>query len=77
MGARGSPGEVGAAVVLLASALQAPFAPQEDCEFYLTAQQFIMLPMERQRLESSDGYGPQGSGGLCLGRGFLNSAGWR
>ncbi|KFP19666.1 Adrenocortical dysplasia protein, partial [Egretta garzetta] len=27
----------------------------EDCEFYLTAQQFIMLPMERQRLESSDG----------------------
>ncbi|NXX98886.1 ACD protein, partial [Centropus bengalensis] len=28
----------------------------EDCEFYLTAQQFIVLPMERQRLESSDGY---------------------
>ncbi|NXW50367.1 ACD protein, partial [Nyctiprogne leucopyga] len=27
----------------------------EDCEFYLTAQQFIVLPMERQRLESSDG----------------------
>ncbi|NWH28623.1 ACD protein, partial [Grus americana] len=30
----------------------------EDCEFYLTAQQFIVLPMERQRLESSDGYVP-------------------
>ncbi|KFP64979.1 Adrenocortical dysplasia protein, partial [Cariama cristata] len=27
----------------------------EDCEFYLTAQRFIVLPMERQRLESSDG----------------------
>ncbi|XP_067158890.1 adrenocortical dysplasia protein homolog isoform X1 [Apteryx mantelli] len=27
----------------------------EDCEFFLTAQQFIVLPMERQRLESSDG----------------------
>ncbi|KFZ56780.1 Adrenocortical dysplasia protein, partial [Antrostomus carolinensis] len=27
----------------------------EDCEFYLTAQQFIVLPMQRQRLESSDG----------------------
>ncbi|NWW91784.1 ACD protein, partial [Rhynochetos jubatus] len=27
----------------------------EDCEFYLKAQQFIVLPMERQRLESSDG----------------------
>ncbi|NWI27781.1 ACD protein, partial [Sula dactylatra] len=27
----------------------------EDCEFYLTAHQFIVLPMERQRLESSDG----------------------
>ncbi|NXT88493.1 ACD protein, partial [Anhinga rufa] len=27
----------------------------EDCEFYLTAEQFIVLPMERQRLESSDG----------------------
>ncbi|XP_014804413.1 PREDICTED: uncharacterized protein LOC106892042 isoform X2 [Calidris pugnax] len=27
----------------------------EDCEFYLTAQQFMVLPMERQRLESSDG----------------------
>lgn len=26
-----------------------------DCEFYLTAQRFIVLPMERQRLESSDG----------------------
>ncbi|XP_071613326.1 adrenocortical dysplasia protein homolog isoform X2 [Heliangelus exortis] len=27
----------------------------EDCEFYLTAQQFIVLPMERQRLESPNG----------------------
>ncbi|XP_030366874.1 adrenocortical dysplasia protein homolog [Strigops habroptila] len=27
----------------------------EDCEFYLRAQQFIVLPTERQRLESSDG----------------------
>ncbi|NXJ85813.1 ACD protein, partial [Trogon melanurus] len=27
----------------------------EDCEFYLTAHQFIVLPMERQRVESSDG----------------------
>ncbi|NWI71843.1 ACD protein, partial [Todus mexicanus] len=27
----------------------------EDCEFYLTAHQFIVLPMEQQRLESSDG----------------------
>ncbi|KAM8799267.1 adrenocortical dysplasia protein homolog [Eudromia elegans] len=27
----------------------------EDCEFFLTVQRFIVLPMERQRLESSDG----------------------
>ncbi|NWH89198.1 ACD protein, partial [Aegithalos caudatus] len=27
----------------------------EDCEFYLTAQQFIVLPMQRQKMESSDG----------------------
>ncbi|KAM9510346.1 LOW QUALITY PROTEIN: uncharacterized protein ACIB01_019838 [Guaruba guarouba] len=27
----------------------------EDCEFYLRAQKFIVLPMERQRLESSSG----------------------
>ncbi|NXO36675.1 ACD protein, partial [Locustella ochotensis] len=27
----------------------------EDCEFYLTAHQFIVLPMQRQRMESSDG----------------------
>ncbi|XP_026712737.1 adrenocortical dysplasia protein homolog isoform X2 [Athene cunicularia] len=27
----------------------------EDCEFYLTTQQFIVLPMERQRIESSNG----------------------
>ncbi|NWU95997.1 ACD protein, partial [Upupa epops] len=27
----------------------------EDCEFYLLAHQFIVLPMERQRLESFDG----------------------
>ncbi|KFV99978.1 Adrenocortical dysplasia protein, partial [Eurypyga helias] len=27
----------------------------EDCEFYLKAQQFMVLPMERQRLESSNG----------------------
>ncbi|XP_030313958.1 uncharacterized protein LOC103538971 isoform X2 [Calypte anna] len=27
----------------------------EDCEFYLTAQRFIVLPMERQRLESPNG----------------------
>lgn len=39
-------------------ALQALSSPQEDCEFYLTAQQFIVLPMQRQRMESSDGYGP-------------------
>ncbi|NWW52636.1 ACD protein, partial [Pedionomus torquatus] len=38
----------------------------EDCEFYLTAQRFIVLPMERQRLESSDGYGPQGGHGAWL-----------
>ncbi|NXX84036.1 ACD protein, partial [Urocolius indicus] len=30
-------------------------AKLEDCEFYLRAQQFIVLPMERQRPESSDG----------------------
>ncbi|NXT53364.1 ACD protein, partial [Pluvianellus socialis] len=35
----------------------------EDCEFYLTAQRFIVLPMERQRLESSNGYGPWGGRG--------------
>ncbi|KFQ29882.1 Adrenocortical dysplasia protein, partial [Merops nubicus] len=27
----------------------------EDCEFYLTAHQFIVLPMERQRLDSTNG----------------------
>ncbi|XP_074957968.1 adrenocortical dysplasia protein homolog [Phalacrocorax aristotelis] len=27
----------------------------EDCEFYLMVQRFIVLPLERQRLESSDG----------------------
>ncbi|NXU83292.1 ACD protein, partial [Xiphorhynchus elegans] len=27
----------------------------EDCKFYLTAQRFIVLPMQRQRLETSDG----------------------
>ncbi|NXO03797.1 ACD protein, partial [Rhinopomastus cyanomelas] len=27
----------------------------EDCEFYLLAHQFIVLPLERQRLESFDG----------------------
>ncbi|NWV17603.1 ACD protein, partial [Origma solitaria] len=27
----------------------------EDCEFYLKAHQFIVLPMQRQRIESSDG----------------------
>ncbi|KFP81564.1 Adrenocortical dysplasia protein, partial [Acanthisitta chloris] len=27
----------------------------EDCEFYLMAQRFIVLPMQRQRIESSDG----------------------
>ncbi|NXV04429.1 ACD protein, partial [Cettia cetti] len=27
----------------------------EDCQFYLTAQQFIVLPMQRQRIASSDG----------------------
>ncbi|KAF1395960.1 hypothetical protein FQV24_0014706, partial [Spheniscus mendiculus] len=32
----------------------------EDCEFYLMAQRFIVLPMERQRIESSDGYVPRG-----------------
>ncbi|NWX23288.1 ACD protein, partial [Aegotheles bennettii] len=32
----------------------------EDCEFYLRAQRFIVLPMERQRLDSPDGYGPGG-----------------
>ncbi|XP_074008657.1 adrenocortical dysplasia protein homolog [Numenius arquata] len=35
--------------------VSALFSPQEDCEFYLTAQRFMVLPMERQRLESSDG----------------------
>ncbi|NXO28082.1 ACD protein, partial [Cisticola juncidis] len=30
-------------------------ASLEDCEFYLTAQQFIVLPVQRQRMESSDG----------------------
>ncbi|NWZ52242.1 ACD protein, partial [Haliaeetus albicilla] len=38
----------------------------EDCEFYLMAQRFIVLPMERQRLESSDGYGPWGRKGTLL-----------
>ncbi|XP_035192485.1 uncharacterized protein LOC118172579 isoform X2 [Oxyura jamaicensis] len=27
----------------------------EDCEFYLTAHQFIVLPMERQKMDSSNG----------------------
>ncbi|NXF79624.1 ACD protein, partial [Sclerurus mexicanus] len=27
----------------------------EDCQFYLTAQRFIVLPMQKQRMESSDG----------------------
>jgi len=49
-----APGEQGR------GALRAPFSPQEDCEFYLTAQRFIVLPMERQRLDSSDGYVPRG-----------------
>ncbi|XP_047934701.1 adrenocortical dysplasia protein-like isoform X2 [Anser cygnoides] len=30
-------------------------AKLEDCEFYLTAHQFIVLPMERQRMDSSNG----------------------
>ncbi|NXV24286.1 ACD protein, partial [Cepphus grylle] len=46
----------------------------EDCEFYLTAQRFIVLPMERQRLESSDGYGPRGREGL--GSGGASSSPW-
>ncbi|OXB74046.1 UNVERIFIED_CONTAM: hypothetical protein H355_003109, partial [Colinus virginianus] len=29
-------------------------AKLEDCEFYLTAQRFIVLPMERQRMDSSN-----------------------
>ncbi|NXY50020.1 ACD protein, partial [Ceuthmochares aereus] len=38
----------------------------EDCEFYLTAHQFIVLPLERQRFESSDGYVCRRAGeGLC------------
>lgn len=53
------PGKAGAVVVLRGD-LQALSSPQEDCEFYLTAQQFIVLPMQRQRMESSDGYGPWG-----------------
>lgn len=52
-----APGEAGAEV-RLRGALRALSSPQEDCEFYLTAQQFIVLPMQRQRMESSDGYGP-------------------
>lgn len=64
-----APGEVGVEVGLLASALQVPFAPQEDCEFYLMAQRFIVLPMERQRIESSDGYVPRWVGGSALGVG--------
>lgn len=44
-------------------ALQAPLSLQEDCEFYLMAHQFIVLPMEKQRVESSDGYGPRGGWG--------------
>ncbi|NXX59882.1 ACD protein, partial [Scopus umbretta] len=44
----------------------------EDCEFYLTAQRFIVLPMERQRLESSDGYGPWGRQGTLLWWGLLH-----
>ncbi|KAF1496407.1 hypothetical protein FQV18_0006981, partial [Eudyptula minor novaehollandiae] len=39
----------------------------EDCEFYLMAQRFIVLPMERQRIESSDGYVPRWVGGSALG----------
>ncbi|NXS14331.1 ACD protein, partial [Neodrepanis coruscans] len=27
----------------------------EDCKFYLTAQRFIVLPLQRQRMNSSDG----------------------
>ncbi|NWI93503.1 ACD protein, partial [Pitta sordida] len=27
----------------------------EDCKFYLTAQRFIVLPLQRQRMDSSDG----------------------
>lgn len=52
-----APGEAGAEVGLRVAS-QALSSPQEDCEFYLTAQQFIVLPMQRQRMESSDGYGP-------------------
>lgn len=52
-------------------ALQAPLSPQEDCEFYLVAHQFIVLPMERQRVESSDGYGPQDGWGALPWGGFL------
>lgn len=29
-------------------------AKLEDCEFYLTAQRFVVLPMERQRMDSSN-----------------------
>lgn len=54
------------AEVGLRGALQA-LSPQEDCEFYLTAQQFMVLPMQRQRMESSDGYGPWDGWGLCPG----------
>ena len=50
----------------LQKCLMAPFSPQEDCEFYLTAQQFIVLPMERQRMEASNGYSPWGGWGLCF-----------
>lgn len=57
MGVLAGPEEAGAEVGLK-GALQALSSPQEDCEFYLTAQQFIVLPMQRQRMESSDGYGP-------------------
>ncbi|NXW04812.1 ACD protein, partial [Fregetta grallaria] len=45
----------------------------EDCEFYLTAQQFIVLPMERQRLESSDGYDPRGRQGALLWGGVFST----
>ncbi|KAF1668766.1 hypothetical protein FQA23_0010155, partial [Aptenodytes patagonicus] len=38
----------------------------EDCEFYLMAQRFIVLPMERQRMESSDGYVPRDGRGALL-----------
>ncbi|NXV78914.1 ACD protein, partial [Atlantisia rogersi] len=45
----------------------------EDCEFYLTVQRFIVLPMERQRLESDNGYNMASAGKAFLNVGVFST----